>query len=80
MTATTQKAEKISARQQVLTLPVGESVEFPIIQLGTIRTLVCVIKKAYKIQLVTQTTDDVIRVTCTARPEKSLEEVLNELS
>lgn len=69
MTFATQKAEKISARQQVLNLPVGESVEFPIIKLGTIRTLVCVIKKAYKIQLITETTDDVIRVTCTSRPE-----------
>lgn len=71
MTFATQKVEKKSARQRVLNLPVGESVEFPIIQLGTIRTLVCVIKKAYKIQLTTETTDDVIRVTCTSRPEST---------
>lgn len=62
---------KINARKAVLQLPVGGVLEFPIARVESIRAMVSVLQKKTKVKYVTKTTDEVVRVTCTNRPEQS---------
>lgn len=62
--------DKKSARQRILNLPVGATIQFPILRMRPIQTEVNRIQKVYKHKYETRTTDALIKVTCLSRADE----------